>query len=38
MKFYESEYEEALIDLLTDGTDWQYTYGGNIHRKNVKFS
>ena len=32
-KFYESEYEEALIDLLTDGTGWQYTYGGNIHRK-----
>lgn len=33
-KFYESEYEEALIDLLTDGTGWQYMYGGNIHRKN----
>ena len=32
-KFYESEYEEALINLLTDGTGWQYTYGGNIHRK-----
>ena len=33
-KFYESEYEKALIDLLTDGTGWQYTYGGNIHRSN----
>ena len=32
-KFYESEYEGALIDLLTDGTGWQYTYGGNISSK-----
>lgn len=29
--FYESEYEEALIDLLHD-EGWQYTYGGKIHR------
>ena len=33
-KFYESEYEETLIDLLTDEIGWQYTYGGNIHRIN----
>lgn len=32
-KFYESEYEEALIDLLV-GQGWQYTYGGKIHRNN----
>lgn len=31
-KFYESEYEEALIDLLQD-EGWQYTNGGNIHRQ-----
>lgn len=31
-KFYESEYEEALIDLLQD-EGWQYTHGGNIHRQ-----
>lgn len=31
-KLYESEYEEALIDLLqTEG--WQYTNGKTIHRK-----
>lgn len=30
--FYESEYEEALIDLLQD-EGWQYTNGGNIHRQ-----
>lgn len=30
-KFYESEYEEALIDLLQN-EGWQYTHGGNIHR------
>ena len=30
-KLYESEYEEALIDLLqTEG--WQYTNGKTIHR------
>ena len=27
MKFYESEYEEVLIALLTDGTAWQHTHG-----------
>lgn len=31
-KFYESEYEEALIDLL-QAEGWQYTPGGNIHRQ-----
>lgn len=31
-KFHESEYEEALIDLLQD-EGWQYTNGGNIHRQ-----
>ena len=31
-KFYESEYEEALINLLQD-EGWQYTNGGNIHRQ-----
>ena len=31
-KFYESEYEEALIDLLQD-EGWQYTNSGNIHRQ-----
>ena len=31
-KFYESEYEEALIDLL-QAEGWQYTNGGNIHRQ-----
>lgn len=31
-KLYESEYEEALIDLLQD-EGWQYTNGGNIHRQ-----
>ena len=29
---YESEYEEALIDLL-QAEGWQYTNGGNIHRQ-----
>ena len=28
-KFYESEYEKALIDLL-QAEGWQYTNGGNI--------
>ena len=32
-KFYESDYEEALIQLL-EYQGWQYTCGGNIHRKN----
>ncbi|MDD6313473.1 MAG: HsdR family type I site-specific deoxyribonuclease [Porphyromonadaceae bacterium] len=31
-KLYESEYEEALIDLLQT-EDWQYTNGKTIHRK-----
>lgn len=31
-KFYESEYEEALIDLL-QAEGWQYTNDGNIHRQ-----
>ena len=32
-KYYESDYEEALIQLLED-QGWQYTYGGNISRNN----
>lgn len=32
-KFYESDYEEALIDLLC-AQGWQYTYGGSIKRNN----
>ena len=32
-KFYESDYEEALIDLLeTQG--WTYKFGGDIVRNN----
>ena len=27
MKFYESDYEEALIDLLQE-QEWEYSYGG----------
>ena len=30
-KFYESEYELALIELLKE-QNWEYTYGGNISR------
>lgn len=30
-KLYESEYEEALIDLL-QAEGWQYTNGKTIHR------
>lgn len=33
MKFYESDYEEALIALLEE-QGWNYTHGGNIHRNN----
>ena len=33
MKFYESEYEEALINLLTDA-GWEYTHGSTLHRNN----
>lgn len=32
-KFYESDYEEALISLLQE-QGWEYTYGGSIHRNN----
>lgn len=32
-KFYESEYEEALVELLK-GQGWDYLYGGIIHRNN----
>ena len=34
MKFYESEYEKALIALLTDGTAWQHTHGSALHLQN----
>lgn len=33
MKFYESEYEEALIELLKE-QGWEYTCGENIPRNN----
>ena len=33
MKFYESEYEEALINLLTE-VGWSYTCGSKLHRTN----
>src|SRR5688572_1455442 len=32
-KYYESEYEETLIELLVQ-QDWEYTHGGNISRNN----
>ncbi len=32
-KYYESDYEEALIDLLVQ-QDWEYTHGGSISRNN----
>ena len=32
-KYYESDYEEALIQLLEE-QGWEYTYGGNISRNN----
>lgn len=32
-KYYESDYEEALIDLLVQ-QGWEYTYGGSISRNN----
>ena len=32
-KYYESDYEEALIDLLVH-KGWKYTYGGSISRNN----
>ncbi len=31
-KYYESEFEEATIELLQE-VRWQYTYGDNLHRK-----
>ena len=33
MKFYASEYEEALIVPLQEGR-WDYTRGGELHRHN----
>lgn len=33
MKFYESEYEAALIALLQE-VGWNYTHGSNLHRCN----
>lgn len=33
MKFYASEYEEALIVLLQEG-GWDYTRGSELHRHN----
>lgn len=33
MKFYESEYEMALISLLEE-VGWHYTHGGKLHRTN----
>ena len=32
-KYYESDYEEALIDLL-EQQGWEYTHGGSISRNN----
>jgi type I restriction enzyme R subunit len=32
-KYFESDYEEALIDLLIQ-QGWEYTYGGSISRNN----
>lgn len=32
-KYYESDYEEALIDLLAQ-QGWRYTHGGTIARHN----
>jgi len=31
-KYYESQFEEATIELLTD-TQWQYSFGDELHRK-----
>lgn len=31
-KIYESDFEEALVDLFCQ-EGWQYTFGGDIHRK-----
>ena len=34
-KYFESDYEEALIDLLIQ-QGWEYTYGGGISRNSEK--
>ena len=31
-KYYESQFEEATIELLQDA-QWQYTFGDELHRK-----
>ena len=31
-KYYESQFEEATIELLRE-SHWQYTFGDEIHRK-----
>lgn len=31
-KFYESQFEEATIELLREA-HWQYAFGDDIHRK-----
>ena len=31
-KYYESQFEEATIELLRE-SHWQYTFGDDIHRK-----
>ena len=31
-KFYESDYEEAFVDLLQQ-VGWEYTFGDNLHRQ-----
>ena len=31
-KMFESEYEEAFVELLQN-EEWQYTYGGEMHRQ-----
>lgn len=31
-KYYESQFEEATIELLREA-HWQYTFGDDIHRK-----
>ena len=34
-KYFESDYEEAIIDLLVQ-QGWEYTYGGSIARNNME--
>ena len=31
-KYYESQFEEATIELLRE-SHWQYTFGDDIHRR-----